>query len=181
MNEVHSIPTFPDHIDRTAFGHWLSGFVDGEGCFSLVLNHQKRPRGREYFVPQGIFAIGLRADDGATLRSIQSYWGCGAIGLYGRGNAEKPNWMPQYIYRISTVRDLHGIVLPHFENYPLRSKKARDFRTWSEAVQLLFSVSQRPMERNHKGNVKAKWSADELQRYRALHDALRTQREYVLD
>ena len=29
------IPSFPAEIDRDRFGDWLSGFVDGEGCFGL--------------------------------------------------------------------------------------------------------------------------------------------------
>ena len=34
MSKSHSIiEPFPAHIDRRDFANWLSGFVDGEGCF----------------------------------------------------------------------------------------------------------------------------------------------------
>src|SRR6185295_12914380 len=31
------IPPFPPEINRVAFGNWLSGLTDGEGCFFLGL------------------------------------------------------------------------------------------------------------------------------------------------
>ena len=45
------IPPFPGQTNRHYFAVWLSGFTDGEGCFSLTFVKSKTQRQ----TPQGYF------------------------------------------------------------------------------------------------------------------------------
>jgi hypothetical protein len=115
-----------------AVGHWLSGFTDGEGSFCL---HSKNVS------PSAHFAISLRDDDRAILESIRAYWGCGTI--HGRlriRSRKMGNSQPQSVYYVCRAAHMAEIVVPHFDRFPLRAKKARDFAIWREGVLLLHRV-----------------------------------------
>lgn len=105
-----------------AFGYWLAGFVDGEGCFRV----QRHTRGTATCT----FQIKVRKDDSAILKKIQSYFGGIGRVNYQRGSGNQ-NDLAVYL-----VQDKAGCleVARHFIKYPLRAKKGRDFVLWAEAV-----------------------------------------------
>src|SRR5215468_2549053 len=115
----HSILPFPADIDRDAFGHWLSGFVDGEGCSLLKVGTE---RGGRQLTRQIGFVINLRLDDVGILRQIQSYWKCGRIRQIVRAVRTKRNWdtKPTAMFTVADRKSLSGVVVPHFQRYPLR-------------------------------------------------------------
>jgi len=77
------------------------------------------------------FSIALRADDLRILEEIRQALGVGGIYLVpSRGE----NWQPQYMYAVHDKKDLTQVIIPHFEKYPLRSKKSRDFVIWKRLV-----------------------------------------------
>lgn len=107
-----------------AFCHWLAGFTDGEGCFSV---HKKNVRGYETYDCQ--FSITLRADDKPVLERIRAELGIGSIA--DRPGDEAKN--PQARYCVSSQRDCL-ILRDLYRAFPLRAKKATDFELWSEAL-----------------------------------------------
>jgi len=125
--------------DRDAFGHWLSGFVDGEGCFGIYCYKQGK-KGK--FDPGFLsfeFSIQLREDDLAVLESIQKFFGVGSIVKGSREKLRKQgrkNARDQRKYTCRRIEDLWQVIVPHFERYPLRSKKANDFLLWKKALEL---------------------------------------------
>jgi hypothetical protein len=125
--------------DRDGFGHWLSGFADGEGCFRLLIIHNKRPN-RIYDVPTARFELLLRYDDEAILREIREYWGIGSLGT----RKESARSSAAARLYISSAFDLARIVVPHFHRYPLRAKKRYDFEVWRRGVALIYQVTLRP-------------------------------------
>src|SRR4051812_31491650 len=143
MATSHSIvEPFPDHIDREAFGHWLSGFIDGEAHFGLFVDPAKKGHNLpSYRTP---FRLSLRDDDIAILRLIQSFWHCGTIKFGANANPTAPNSKPIAYYSVHGLKDLKGILIPHFERYPLRAKKANDYILWKQGVELRCRVQQQP-------------------------------------
>src|SRR5215469_12883216 len=133
-----SIRPFPADIDREGFGHWLSGFVDGEGCFLL----QSRRMGHS-MVGYARFVIKLRTDDTEIIELIRDYWGVGYIG-WPLDAKSSGRVCPQVRYQVQRTDDLVHIIAPHFERHPLRAKKRRDFAIWKEALSLLVTVRSRP-------------------------------------
>jgi hypothetical protein len=177
------IPPFPADIDRNEFGHWLSGFSDGEATFMVSI----KGKGATGFNVLLTFAIMLRDDDTPILQQIQSFLGCGRLRWYGKCGRKIANAKPICAYRVTNLDELERSVVPHFARYPLRAKKAADFRIWSECVRFAASIKRRKWSmRPGKGCAKGqapgafpKWSDDEKDHFRSLWAALRQQRVYV--
>jgi hypothetical protein len=170
-----SIPPFPSDIDRDYFGAWLSGFVDGEGCFYLGVHKRKTSTDSA----RAFFQIKVRDDDEAIIRRIQSFLQCGWVKLVA-DPGRSGNHQPQAVFRVNSIVDCFKIITPIFEKYPLLAKKADDFRIWSEAVRLFYTVSCRPRKRHvlfGKGTV-TRWEKGEFNTYLKLSNLLRKARAY---
>lgn len=183
MAKANSIQAFPSHIDRVSFGHWLSGFVDGEGCFKL--------NGRRYsdtMKPFCQFAIALRSDDISVLQNIQSFWQCGRLHFSGNTRCKIPNAKPTACLSVIKMSDLAEIVVPHFESFPLRAKKAGDFLIWKEAIALCFAVTKQKQTytfrlnssgtRNSFAGISPKWQPEQTARYFELKEQLKAHRSF---
>lgn len=112
-----------------AFAHWMAGFIDGEGCFSV---HKKLVNGCETYDCQ--FSIGLRADDKPILIEMQRQ--LGGIGSMAdrpaRANDDRKGHA-QARYCISSKADCQRLRAV-LSTFPLRAKKARDFEVWCHAL-----------------------------------------------
>lgn len=176
LDEEVGTPISPD--SRDAFGMWLSGFVDGEGCFQI--NRRKHSIAPCGFVWVVLFSLGLRADDIGILYEIQRFWGNGSIEIAKReflGFDAKPS----AIYRVFSLKAHREILVPHFLRYPLRAKKARDFEVWREAVRFANEVSaRRAMSKagRHRSGMVAKWQDADHQYMQHLMTTLREGRKY---
>ena len=42
------------------------------------------------------------------------------------------------VYRVTNVNYIKDVIIPHFTNYPLNSKKRLDFLLWSEVINLIL-------------------------------------------
>jgi len=175
------VPPFPSDIDRDAFGHWLSGFTDGEGCFMLGLHNYRRLK-YHYLVPNCCFCISLRADDYRVVELIQAYFQCGVISYAERSKNAGINDKPKVIFRIRAIPQLLDVVVPHFDTYHLYAKKKRDFLIWKEAVVFMSTIINRPYRRTAVGRGMApRWTAEERRHFNRLHDLIRKQRSYGSD
>lgn len=158
--------------EHEAFGHWLSGFTDGEGNFHLCRHGKRLKAGKS----NGFFAsfrIGLRVDDKEILESIQAFLGCGS--LYPWINCRgRPNDKPQVRLQIACIPDLAGKVIPHFERFPLRAKKAREFSIWKGAVRRIHAIQQRP----RRGRL-PRWAPEDAALLATLADQLRRAKQFT--
>src|SRR4051812_19925163 len=100
-----------------AFGHWLAGFVDGEGCFSITQPHAYKRSCR------CDFTITLRDDDGPILEEIQKQLGVGRLSRHVR-KVNPKNGKPQARYSVATKRETL-VIVGTFDRFPLRAKKAK--------------------------------------------------------
>lgn len=117
-----------DRIDP-AFGHWLAGFVDGEGCF-YIARIATTKKGVEYVNYRCAFTIGLRDDDRPVVEEIHATLGMGRlVDVKPRGIGKRP----MVYLQVLNKADVMGLV-ELFDRYPLRAKKARDYAIWREAV-----------------------------------------------
>lgn len=169
MATSQCIDPFPSDIDRYAFGHWLSGFTDGEGCFGLW-----EARVQRWSRAGASFVIDLRADDHRALRLAQSFWQCGKLWFKVRDGVRL-----KCVYRVDARRDLLNVLVPHFDRYPLMAKKARDFAIWKRGVELINRVGERK-RKGQKGlrGTLPRWQADEWREFRELVAIMRKSREF---
>jgi hypothetical protein len=108
---------------------WISGFVDGEGCFtgSFVIDN----RSTWGLQPQAEFNIVQNNVDQLLLEAIKEIFG-NIGGVYSR-----PNNMS--VYSVRNTKALREVVLPFFLINPLISNKARELETFSIYLDLLSS------------------------------------------
>lgn len=110
---------------------WASGFIDGEGCFTI---EKKMVRGSNiYYRPK--LQVQLRADDCWAIENLRLAIGGGVVyqrkeqkATHNRG-LSKPTTQCEW----KNTEDLL-LVIKHFDEYPLRAKKLRDYIIWRKAV-----------------------------------------------
>lgn len=178
VKEPEAIAPFPEYIDREAFGHWLSGFTDGEATFGMTAATLKsKGKSKDRFV--AFFRIALRDDETATLRLVQSYLGCGTIYFCDNARSKIANAKPIAAFSVQRTGDLFGKIIPHFERFPLRAKKRHDFAIWRQGVELMAEIQGRPAVPNYgKGGLLPRWTDQDKERFLALALELTAQRRY---
>jgi hypothetical protein len=107
---------------------WVSGLIDGEGCFLANWYKDPRPRakGREYL--HVAFTLGLRADDWAPILALVDYFGVGKV--HSEWGKRKN---PRITFKIHSKPELWKMV-GHLKRYPLQSKKRQDADIWCEVA-----------------------------------------------
>ena len=140
---------------------YISGFIDGEGCFCVSFQPSTRHRFGWEIRPS--FSVSQNADRAQLLYRIQELWKCGFI---------RPDRSDKTLkYEVRTVSDLVGKVLPHFDTYPLLSSKMNDVRLLSSICALIAAkrhleadgfaeIVRQAMQMNPSG--KRKYTADEI-------------------
>ena len=126
------------HHQHNISPDYISGFSDGEGCFSVTLSHHKRMCYGLCIIPN--FVISQNIESISVLQEIQSYFGCGTL----RKDKDV------YRYKIRKLSDLQTRIRPHFEMYPLHTQKAQDFKIFCELCDLIADHQTR----NLKGLLK---------------------------
>lgn len=119
-----------------SFGHWLAGFVDGEGCFTIcrVTTRKGKAAGSSVRTwPNCRFEITLRADDAAIIRTIRDTLGVGNIYAKHPSSSSRTNSRSAVVYVVHRIDDCLRIV-EFFTHYPLRAKKRAQFDLWADAV-----------------------------------------------
>jgi len=113
------------------FKSWLSGFIDGEGCFACVISY-KRIKDKEYLHFNPMFVISLRSDDVEAIEKIQQYLG-GKISFV---QIDKENQGDQVRLSIQGCYNCQKVI-NHIDKYPLIAKKRNDYIIWKKIIRLL--------------------------------------------
>ena len=103
----------------------LQGFVDAEGCFTTsIFPDEKRVTKWEV---KPIFKISLHKKDLNILEALQRTWAVGNIHKHGKDSVE---------FRVSSIKNLK-VVINHFDQYPLITKKFADYLLFKQSVILI--------------------------------------------
>lgn len=176
---AYGVDTFQAYADRIAregipdrlcvddaFGHWFTGFFDGDGTFCFFFYPPKLSAGRRKTRCQVGTSIQVvqRHDSRAALEHIQSSLG---IGYITHRKAYKRD-RPYCVWAISKLKDLAEIMIPLFDRYPLYTKKAREYQLWRQGIVHRYSWTLGGMA--HGGH--ALTEAD-MEFYQGIHNAIR--------
>jgi LAGLIDADG endonuclease len=140
---------------------YISGFVDGEGCFCVSFQPSKRHRFGWEVRPS--FSVSQNAARSELLYELQKIWRCGFI---------RPDRSDKTLkFEVRNVGDLVAKVLPHFREYPLVSSKQADVSKFERICSLVSEgrhleldgfkwIVRLAMDMNPSG--KRKYSGDEI-------------------
>ena len=139
------------------FGHWIAGFIDGEGCFRV-----HKGKGGSYY--SCCFTLKLRDDEEEVLNQIVEETG---IGYLKPDRSRSGNSKPCLVWTVGSKETCVALV-ELLDRFPLRARKAQDYRIWREAV--LFWVHQKKGNRWHGPRdwsqmIRYKKAIEEARRY----------------
>jgi hypothetical protein len=104
---------------------FVTGLTDGEGCFCVSLAIRAKLRTGLEVRPS--FSLSLNERDLGLLEGLQAFFGCGWI--------RESKTDRTFKYEVRAIGDLSGLILPHFERFPLRGYKAGSCAGFSRVCQ----------------------------------------------
>jgi len=123
------------------FASYISGLFDGEGCFSVSFNFREKLKLKIEVRPS--FSISQNKRNLSILKEVKDFFKCGSIRFSKKDQT--------YKYETRSISDLNRKIIPHFEKFPLKTTKARDFKKFSEICALIFTMKHRNKE--HLENI----------------------------
>jgi hypothetical protein len=94
----------------------------------------------------------MHEKDRVLIESIQEFFG--GIGYISKLNNTSAQASVEF--RISTIKDIVGVILPHFDKYPLITKKYSDYLLFKQIVLLMLNKEHNTLEGLEKiVNIKA--------------------------
>jgi LAGLIDADG DNA endonuclease family protein len=160
------------------FRGWVTGFVDGEGCFSIGFVRQPSRTGRggyrtgyqvthEFVVTQGERSV-------PCLHDLREFFGVGQVIINNRYDNHREH-LHRYVVRRRA--DLLDTVIPFFQRYPLRSSKQNDFEKFARCVDLIAGGSHK----TPTGLIEIAEIAQTMNRRKPRHDLIRILRGHTPD
>lgn len=110
---------------KTFNPNWLVGFIDGEGCFDIKFTKSTTHKlGKQV---QLRFTLTQHERDILLIKNIQEYFACGVIS----NPARSVNFV------VNSFKDIHKVIIPFFDKYPLQSTKRLDYTDFLVAFNLM--------------------------------------------
>ncbi len=136
LDEVSRPHKTPALIPRLDLGSYISGFVDGEGCFCVSFHPSRRHRLGWEVRPS--FSVSQNQERAEPLRILMELWNCGSV---------RPDRSDKTLkFEIRNVKELVGIVLPHFRAYPMLSSKQSDFDRFARICEWVLAGRHHELE-----------------------------------
>ena len=110
---------------------YISGFVDGEGCFSITIQKSNNVKLGIQVIPE--FHVSQHQNRTEVLEVIRKELGCGYIKPNDPGNPKDQT----SVFVVRNKNDLRNKVVPFFKKSPLVSIKQTDFEKFSQVVSLM--------------------------------------------
>jgi hypothetical protein len=113
--------------ELTDLPSYISGYVDGEGCFTVSIS--PRPTLRVGWEVRPSLSVSQNGDRNEVLLEIQQYFGCGSL---------RPDRSDKTLkWEVRSLPLLVERIIPHFGAYPLRSGKRNDFELFASTCEAM--------------------------------------------
>ena len=119
---------------------WVTGFVDGEGCFSVGFVKQSDKKEKNGNIRKGYktgyqmfheFAITQGESSLQSLEKIKDFFGVGNLYLNKRYDNHKEHL---YRYTVRKREDLVNTIIPFFKRYGLKTAKQNNFKIFTTCM-----------------------------------------------
>ncbi len=102
---------------------WVTGFVDGEGCFHVSVNPHEEMKTGYQVLPE--FTVVQHKRDIQVLHALKDYFDCGVV---------RANHGDRMAYRVRSIEHLLKHIVPFFMKHPLKTKKNIDFKKFRKIL-----------------------------------------------
>ena len=102
---------------------WITGFVDGEGCFHVGINPHGDMATGVQVLPE--FTVVQHERDVQILHAFKAHFGCGVV---------RRNHGDRMAYRVRSQKHLLEHIIPFFVEHPLKTKKRVDFQKFRRVL-----------------------------------------------
>ena len=117
----------PTSLGIRSIPDYITGYADGEGCFTVTFN--KKPKALLGWEFRPSFSVSQNEDRRQVLDLIKKYFGCGFI---------RRDWSDKTVkFEIRDHKDLIQKIIPHFEKFPLISAKQNDFLVFKKICEIV--------------------------------------------
>src|SRR5919106_3677954 len=121
---------------RELLSAYISGYADGEGCFTVSISPRRKLRAGWEVRPS--FSISQNGNRAEVLHALRAYFGCGSI---------RPDRSDRTLkWETRRLDELVERVIPHFVRWPLLSGKRLDFERFATICSLMNDGAHRERE-----------------------------------
>jgi hypothetical protein len=157
---------------------WITGYVDGEGCFSINLirqPHRHNRRGyKTGFQVAHEFAVTQGASSVDSLQLLMKFFGVGNVYINKRYDNHKEH---MYRYCVRARKELVKTIIPFFDQYPLRTSKQGNFLKFAECMRLMETGAHL----TRSGLIKIVEIAETMNHKKPRTEIIRILRDYTPD
>ena len=115
---------------------YIVGLTDGEGCFYVNIRLPDKRFKRSKPGIETHFYIKLREDERSLLENIQKFFKCGAVYFQ---KEKRENHSPCYRFEINAQKDIHDVLIPFFDEHPLKSSKKNNYQIFRQIALMVKS------------------------------------------
>lgn len=108
---------------------YISGLVDAEGSF--IINIFRYNRNKSGYLITYSLQLALNYKNLPLLKNIKDMLNVGNIYYRSRDKT--------YLWKVSNLKDIINTIIPHFEKYPLLTKKREDFKIFKNIIYIIVN------------------------------------------
>jgi hypothetical protein len=105
---------------------WITGFVDGEGCFHVGINKHSDMTAGYQVLPE--FTVVQHERDVQVLHALKAHFDCGVV---------RKNHGDRLAYRVRGQKHLLTRIIPFFVEHPLKTRKHVDFEKFRKVLLMM--------------------------------------------
>lgn len=126
LNKFNDLNEIKNESNLPLDPNFVTGFTDAEGSFIVSFYR----RSNQKWNLRIRFLISLHSMDYPLLLELQKFFN-------NKGSINFSSNRPQVNYEITSINDLVDYVIPHFDKYPLLTKKFIDYNLWKIACEIV--------------------------------------------
>jgi hypothetical protein len=129
-NTIFKVNSIPTNIHKL-HPYNVTGYFDGEGCFNISI--YKNKKAKIGYSVSFTAEIKQHSNSRKILFSLKNYFN-------GKGNISYSNKTKTVSrYKLSSLKDILNLVIPHFDKYPLITSKHLNYLDFKKAILLIVS------------------------------------------
>jgi len=133
FNHSNNVISADNQQERLRIESWITGFTDGEGCFSVSLIKNKTSKSGWQVFPEFVITQGEKSLN--ALNIINNHFQCGKIFVNKRYDNHNENI---YRYCVRSISEIHNKVIPFFERNQLKTAKVNDYKIFKQIISIMF-------------------------------------------